>query len=174
MVYRTIQTTVLAGPFVALGIMLIVIRGTNPSLWSQLRQWLWLIVAVYLVYDLICTLLMLRLVRRVCLPAPIRIDFSERLLTLPPAVPASLFCWMKGGASSPRQVPFGDTAAVQICKGMSPLKSFWVFQIIVVLKQPPGERVLLMEHANEAALRDDARSLAKLLNLPLLDHTSER
>ena len=45
------------------------------------------------------------------------------------------------------------------------------YQFNVILREPPGQRINLMNHGAEFALRDDANGLAEFLDKPLLDHT---
>jgi len=43
----------------------------------------------------------------------------------------------------------------------------------LALAEPEGARVSLMTHSEEKALREDARTLAEFLQVPLLDHAGD-
>jgi hypothetical protein len=77
-------------------------------------------------------------------------------------------------------LPLKAVAAIQICTDLVVSKdsdgartSQPSWEMNLVLRSPPGHRIHLMEHGNEPALRDDARQLAELLGVPLLDHTKK-
>lgn len=48
-------------------------------------------------------------------------------------------------------------------------QSYWGWQLILVLRDPPGARIRLMSHGGEGALRHDAHQLAAFLDVPLLE-----
>ncbi len=74
-------------------------------------------------------------------------------------------------------VPLDDIAALQICShfesGQEAGDSYVSYQLNVILREPPGQRINLMDHGVEYDLRADAKRLAEFLNKPLLDHTAD-
>lgn len=82
--------------------------------------------------------------------------------------------WQEGKEADGASLAAGrftrDVAAVQIC----PLPvdgTDWGLEIDLVFSKPPGDRLSLMGHAKEKALRADAKALAEFLNVALLDHS---
>ena len=83
--------------------------------------------------------------------------------------------WLEGH----KRIPIQEVAAVQVCS--QPEGSFTTFEMNLVLdrpggeprilQRPPGERLNLMAHGDEAAVKADARKLAEFLGRPLLDHS---
>ena len=65
--------------------------------------------------------------------------------------------------------------ALQVCSGpkldFSGDAGYVAFQLNLVLAKPSGRRIVLVTHADERALRQDAQRLAEFLGVPLLDHT---
>lgn len=72
-----------------------------------------------------------------------------------------------------RGLPLRDIAAVQVCSGMTTGDSdsapFWMYEVNLVLSRPAGERVYVLSHADEKALRADAQKLAVFLGVPILE-----
>ena len=69
-------------------------------------------------------------------------------------------------------VPLADIAALQICsKLVDNDPSYVSFELNIVLREPAGERLNLISHADEQALRADAKRLAVFVDRPLLDHS---
>ncbi len=69
--------------------------------------------------------------------------------------------------------PLGAVACVQICSCYVSGKSgaYTCFELNLVLADGMGHRITLMSHGNEKALRDDARTLAEFLHVPLIENT---
>jgi hypothetical protein len=69
-------------------------------------------------------------------------------------------------------VSLENIAAVQICsKWISGQKSsYMTYEINLVTIDPAGERINLMSHGKQSAVRTDAAQLAEFLAAPLLDH----
>lgn len=69
-----------------------------------------------------------------------------------------------------------DVEGLQICsKTVSGSEggSWTALELNVVMKRPLRARVPVICHGNRAALFEDARKLAKFLNVPLVDHCDE-
>jgi hypothetical protein len=62
-----------------------------------------------------------------------------------------------------------DVAAVQLCSGR-----FWpkVFEVNLVLSNPPGRRMNLLDWLKAERALSDAQQLAEFLKVPLLDHSA--
>jgi len=67
------------------------------------------------------------------------------------------------------EVPLRDIAAVQLLG----VKGGYGLEMNLVFAQPRGERLCVMCHTDEAALRTDAERLAEFLSVPLLDDRGE-
>jgi len=106
-----------------------------------------------------------------------------------PPRPGSLTGWLlrRAGLTVDRTLIDGlrlrDVWAVQVCCGManvtepgkpdySETRPYMTWEINLVLSSPSGQRVHIISHAKEKALREEARQLADFLRVPLLDHTS--
>lgn len=72
--------------------------------------------------------------------------------------------------------PLRDVEALQVCSAEvvgSEGSSYWVYELNVVMKRPPGARAPVMCHGNRKTLFADARQLAEFLDVPLWDHTKD-
>lgn len=79
-----------------------------------------------------------------------------------------------GGGGGLADMALDRVAAVQVCSRLvqSDQVGFYVaYQLNLILRQPVGERLPLMCHADEPSLKADARHLAEFLDRPLLDHS---
>ena len=67
-----------------------------------------------------------------------------------------------------------DILGVQICSRYvegSDMGGYTTFEMNLVFAESETQRLNLVSHANETALREDARRLADFLGKPVLDHT---
>jgi len=80
-----------------------------------------------------------------------------------------------GGLAGRQEISLEQIAALQVCcfhtLPTSGAEAFTAYQLNLVFRDPPGERLHLMSHNDEASLRTDARRLAEFLGKPLLDHS---
>jgi len=83
-------------------------------------------------------------------------------------------------APSPRAdrdqgLPVKNIAALQICQERigSDDSARTLYELNVVLRQPPGDRRRLVAHGDSDAIRSEASQLADLLKVPLLDHLED-
>lgn len=74
-------------------------------------------------------------------------------------------------------VPFDRVRAVQVCSryvpGDSDSAGYRAWELNLVFREPPDQRVCLTCHGREKALREDARQVADMLGVPLLDHAQD-
>lgn len=88
-----------------------------------------------------------------------RIDFGRHQGVLWLTGPAT------GGLAGRQEIPLGQVAALQICcfhvLPTSDAEAFTAYQLNLVFRDPPGERLQLMSHNDEAGLRTDARRPAR-------------
>jgi hypothetical protein len=75
----------------------------------------------------------------------------------------------RGRGEPETTVPRKDLVAVQICAHEE--DRYTAFELNLVLARPDVERINLMCHGKERALREDAERLAEFLNVPVLDYT---
>ena len=74
-----------------------------------------------------------------------------------------------GGRSG---IQLDDVAAFQICSRFvdDSEGAYTSYELNVILRQPPGERITLLSHARQDSVRADAHQLAEFLDRPLVDH----
>lgn len=72
-----------------------------------------------------------------------------------------------------RRISMNDVAALQICTELRSSNDtpYKLFELNLVLSQPPGDRINLFAYRDVSELRRQARTLADLMSLPLLDHS---
>jgi hypothetical protein len=71
-----------------------------------------------------------------------------------------------------------DVEAIQVCSAMAGHKggpdseNYPVYELNVVMKRPPGQRIPAICHGHRDSLFADARKLAEFLGVPMVDHTT--
>ena len=89
---------------------------------------------------------------------------------------------LRVGSRRIEPLPLTAVASVQITSGhvtedklgdSSPDSDYTAYEINLVLRDPPGERLTLTAHNDEPHIRADAQRLAEFLDVPLLDHSKE-
>jgi hypothetical protein len=72
-----------------------------------------------------------------------------------------------------REIAVADVAAVQVCGAYDPAGEgqHTRYEMNLVLREPPGERVGLVRETDRSAVTSDAQSLAEFLGVPLWDHS---
>ncbi|MCB0639091.1 MAG: hypothetical protein KDC54_20820 [Lewinella sp.] len=72
-----------------------------------------------------------------------------------------------------RHIPFDQIHALQILRERVRSKNhnYWSYELNLVLHN--GERYMLMDHANQAAIREDAQALGRMLSVPVWDATRQ-
>ena len=170
--FRFVQIELLVTSIVTVAVFPVIVLKYRPT---APRGILFGAMAALLLLDLAVFLIFTR-VRGKPLPSePIRIDLGRRIVFIPRlAIGSRLALAFGNGTSEPREVRLGNVAPLQICAGsLWNYVPFKAFQLNLLLGNPAGERIPLMTHGAEKELREDAASLARFLNLPLLDHSSE-
>lgn len=93
---------------------------------------------------------------------PVRIDKDLGLLTI----------GANGLLQTKEEYLLRDIVAVQVCPigsmGIDNKYQFKALELNLVLNDPPGQRIHIMAHGQQARLRKDAALLASFLNVPLL------
>jgi hypothetical protein len=87
------------------------------------------------------------------------IDRAKRVLRLP----RRMWAW--------DDRPFADVGAVQVCSGKLLWRRREYWQINIVMREPPAERVTFHTRGTAEAARADAQTLADFLGVPLVDHS---